>query len=95
MRKSNDIINNELFHFKAQCLILVLKLPLMLEYPQTYKKNPHHRNLKCHRSQISKGIIKHIHKILDPLIVDQFYDWNCHPLKFEIKEMYITKNRVF
>ena len=51
------------------------------------QKNPNHRNLKCHRSLISKRIIKHIHKILDPLIVDRFYDWNCYPLKFEIKEM--------
>ena len=59
------------------------------------QKNPNHRNLKYHHSQISKSIIKHIHKILDPLTVDRFYDWNCHPLKFEIKEMYITKNRVF
>ena len=59
------------------------------------RRNRNHINLKRHLSQISKRIIKHIHKILDPLIVDRFYDWNCHPFKFEIKEIYITKNIVF
>ena len=57
-------------------------------------KNRNHRNLRRHLLQNSKKIIKHIHKILDPLIEDRFYDWNCHPFKFEIKEIYVTKNIV-
>ena len=67
----------------------------MLEYAQTYKKNRNHRNLRRHLLQYSKRMIRNIHKILDPLIVDRFYDWNCHPFKFEIKEIYITKDIAF
>ena len=59
------------------------------------QKNRNHRNLIRHLSQNYKRIIEYIYKILDPLIVDRFYDWNCHPFKFEIKEIYITKNKVF
>ena len=51
------------------------------------QKNRNHSNLRRHLLQYSKRIIKHIHKILDPLIVDRFYDWNCHPFKFEIKKI--------